>query len=83
MAKAQEKLLSSRPAAIAAKNEFVQQYVEGHRDRSAGIGLNSEGDDWAVKVLVETPAAARDLPTRFHDIAVEVQVVGAASALDG
>ncbi len=81
MAIPEEKLLSSRPAAMATKEDFVVNYVRGHRDRSAGLGLNSEGDDWALKVLVETPLAAQGLPTRFHDLAVEVEVVGKAQAL--
>ena len=77
-----EKLLSTRQAAVAAKDDFVERYIAGHTDRSAGIGLNQSGDDWAVKVFVGTPSAAAGIPARFHDLAVEVQVVGAAHALE-
>ncbi len=82
MAVHREKLLSSRSAAMAAKDDFVQHDVEGHRDRAAGIGLNSQRDDWALKVLVRTPAAASGLPKCFHDLDVDIEMIGTAHAQD-
>ncbi|WP_027171554.1 hypothetical protein [Methylobacterium sp. 10] len=75
-----EKLVASRPAALAAKDAFTSRYVAGHPDRSVGLGLNRTGDDWAMKVFAQSPSAAKELPDHFGDFAVEVQITGSAAA---
>ena len=74
------KLHASKPAAQAAKDAFASRYVAGRDDLSVGLGLNSSGDDWAVMVFAQTPAAARSLPDHYGDFAVEVQVTGRVQA---
>ena len=74
---------ASRSAADAAKDEFVVLYVTGHRDRAAGIGVNGSGDEWAVKVFVESKTAAAGLPKKCDGLDVEINVVGKATALHG
>lgn len=80
MSDQREKLLASRPAAMAAKEAFTSRYAAGRPDRAVGIGVNQNGDDWAVKVFAQTPSAARELPDHFGDFDVEVQITGPASA---
>lgn len=75
-----EKLVASKPAALAAKDAFTSRYVTGHPDRSVGLGLNRTGDDWAMKVFAQSPSAARELPDHFGKFAVEVQITGSAKA---
>lgn len=75
-----EKLVASKPAALAAKDAFTSRYVAGHPDRSVGLGLNRTGDDWAMKVFAQSPSAARELPDHFREFAVEVQITGPVTA---
>ncbi|HEV7439990.1 MAG TPA: hypothetical protein VGN94_10265 [Methylobacterium sp.] len=75
-----DRLLASRPAAMEAKDAFTSLYASGREDRSVGLGLNQSGDDWAVKVFVQSPSAARELPEHFRDFDVKVQVTGLAKA---
>lgn len=80
MSDQRSKLQASKSAAQAAKNAFASRYVTGRDDLSVGLGLNSSGDDWAVMVFAQTPAAARSLPNHYGDFAVEVQITGRARA---
>lgn len=75
-----EKLLASKPAAMAAKDAFASRYAAGRLDRSVGLGLNRTGDDWTVKVFAESSSAAKELPDHFGDFDVEVQITGSAVA---
>lgn len=81
MSDQREKLLASKPAAMAAKDAFASQYVAGRGDRAVGLGLNRNGDDWTVKVFAQSALAARELPDHFRDFDVEVQITGQATAL--
>lgn len=80
MSNQRAKLQATRPAAQAAKDAFASRYIAGRDDLAVGLGLNSSGDDWAVMVFAQTPAAARSLPDHYGDFAVEVQVTGPARA---
>ncbi|MCC0809130.1 hypothetical protein FPV16_23515 [Methylobacterium sp. W2] len=75
-----EKLVASKPAALAAKDAFTSRYVAGHPDLSVGLGLNRTGDGWAMKVFAQTQSAAREIPESFGEFAVEVQITGSATA---
>ncbi|MEA1834019.1 hypothetical protein U8607_18175 [Methylobacterium durans] len=76
-----EHLRASKSAALAAKDAFVSRYASGRDDRAVGIGLSRSGNAWAVKVMVHTQAAAQELPRRFRDFEVDVEIVGLAEAL--
>ncbi|MDB5645185.1 hypothetical protein [Methylobacterium sp.] len=82
MVASRDKLLASQPAAVAAKEAFVAEYIAGRVDCSVGLGVNESGDDWTVKVFAQSPAAARELPAHFRDFDVEVQVTGPAVAYE-
>ncbi|MER2266528.1 hypothetical protein [Methylobacterium oxalidis] len=75
-----EHLRASKSAALAAKEAFVARYARGRDDRAVGIALSRSGDEWVVKVLVHTPAAAQELPRQFRNFEVDVEVVGLAEA---
>ncbi|MDR7039413.1 hypothetical protein J2X36_004189 [Methylobacterium sp. BE186] len=75
-----EKLLASKSAAMKAKAAFMAQYIEGHADRAAGLGVSKSGEAWAFVVFVHTPDAAAELPDHFGAFDVEVQVTGPARA---
>lgn len=75
-----DRLLASRPAALAAKEAFTSQYVAGRQDRAVGLGLNQSGSDWTMKVFAQSPLAARELPDHFGDFDVEVEIAGPATA---
>lgn len=80
MSERRERLLASKPAALAAKDAFTSRYAAGRPDRAVGLGLNRSGEDWAVKVFVPSMSAAQNLPEHFADFDVEVQVTGPAAS---
>lgn len=82
MVASREKLLASQPAAVAAKEAFVAEYIAGRVDCSVGLGVNQSGDDWTMKVFAPSSAAARELPDHFRNFDVEVQVTGPAGAYE-
>lgn len=79
MTSRRERLLASEPAAQAAKDAFASIYVSGRDDRAVGLGLNGNGNDWAVKVFVHSAAAAREIPDHFGNFEVDVEVTGPAT----
>ncbi len=78
MSEQRERLLASKPAALAAKEAFTSQYATGRPDRSVGLGLDETGEHWAVKVFAHSPSAAENLPTTFQNFDVEVSVAKTA-----
>ncbi|MCK9796062.1 hypothetical protein M1843_20155 [Isoptericola sp. 4D.3] len=65
-------------AAKPALREALQR-VEGVR----GVGLARRGDetDWVLQVNVVSLGARKDVPPQVDGVPVQVQVVGAVSAL--
>jgi len=80
LAELREKLVTSKAAAIAAKEAFKSLYIEGHPDLAVGLGLNRAKSDWAVKVFAQSPSAGAGLPDHFDDFEVDIEVTGTAAA---
>lgn len=76
-----EHLRTTKAAAIAAKDAFVARYARDRYDRAVGLSLNEGKTEWVLKVLAHSPQAARQLPSRFDQFLVEVEIVGLAEAL--
>lgn len=75
-----DRLRASKPAAQAAKDAFVSRYASGREDRAVGLGVGPNGDEWTLRVFVQSYAAAAALPDHFDQFDVEVQVTGPARA---